>query len=187
VSALKTVLGDREYNGRRGHYNFYVRQLMDMYGQQGVTEGSDGEYDDEAGMAYGSLLTVKRAVDGLMDTIDSNDNLPEWCQEKISLAEDYLVTVWDYIQSEKEQGVNPQHDSGDAISMNEDRDDNPVADALIRRIMLQRTDLLGKYGPVKVLQAIDEVADFVGDVEEIGSSDVSGWVKHVEQMLGNMG
>ena len=39
VSALKTVLGNREYNDRRGHYNFYVRQLMDMYSQQGVTEG----------------------------------------------------------------------------------------------------------------------------------------------------
>ena len=38
VSALKTVLGDREYNGRRGHYNFYVRQILDMYNQQGVTE-----------------------------------------------------------------------------------------------------------------------------------------------------
>ena len=38
VSALKTVLGDREYNGRRGHYNFYVRQILDMYSQQGVTE-----------------------------------------------------------------------------------------------------------------------------------------------------
>ena len=39
VRALKTVLGDREYNGRRGHYNFYVRQILDMYGQQGVAEG----------------------------------------------------------------------------------------------------------------------------------------------------
>jgi hypothetical protein len=39
VQALKTVLGDREYNGRRNHYNFYVRQIMDMYSQQGVAEG----------------------------------------------------------------------------------------------------------------------------------------------------
>jgi hypothetical protein len=45
---------------------------------------------------------------------------------------------------------------------------------------------LAKHGPEKVGQAVDEVADFVGDVEEIGSSDVSGWVRHVEQMLGNM-
>ena len=62
---------------------------------------------------------------------------------------------------------------------------NPVVNAITRRIVLQRTDLLSKYGPEKIGQAVDEVADFVGDVEEIGSSDVSGWVRHVEQMLGN--
>jgi hypothetical protein len=43
--------------------------------------------------------------------------------------------------------------------------------------------LLTKYGPGYVGQAIDEVADYVGDVEEIGSSDVSGWVRQVERML----
>jgi len=41
VQALKTVLGDREFSSRRGHYNFYIRQLVDMYGQQGVAEGSE--------------------------------------------------------------------------------------------------------------------------------------------------
>lgn len=40
VRALKTVLGDREYNSRRGFYNFYVRQIIDMYGQQGLAEGA---------------------------------------------------------------------------------------------------------------------------------------------------
>ena len=51
---------------------------------------------------------------------------------------------------------------------------------------MQRADLLSKYGPEKVTAAIDEVADFVGDVEEIGSSDVSGWIKQVEQSLASM-
>jgi hypothetical protein len=105
VQALKTVLGDREYNSRRGFYNFYVRQIIDMYGQQGVNEGVE---------------------------------------------------------------------------------DSPVAGAITRRILMQRTDLLSKYGPEKVTAAIDEVADFVGDVDEIGSSDVSGWVKQVEQSLGGV-
>ena len=41
VQALKTVLGDREYNSRRGFYNFYIKQLVDMYGQQGVAESDD--------------------------------------------------------------------------------------------------------------------------------------------------
>ena len=40
LKAIKTVLGDREYNGRRGHYNFYVRQLMDMLSQEGLAEGN---------------------------------------------------------------------------------------------------------------------------------------------------
>jgi hypothetical protein len=64
-----------------------------------------------------------------------------------------------------------------------ENEDSPVAGAIVRRIMSQRLDLLKQYGPALVTQAVDEVADFVGDVEEIGSSDVSGWVKHVEQML----
>jgi hypothetical protein len=48
--------------------------------------------------------------------------------------------------------------------------------------MMQRPDLL-KHGPQAVMSAIDDVADFVGDVDEIGSSDVSGWVKQVERRL----
>ena len=68
----------------------------------------------------------------------------------------------------------------------ESEEHSPVAGAITRRILAQRHDLLSKYGPVLVTQAIDDVADFVGDVEEIGSSDVSGWVRQVEQMLANM-
>ena len=43
VQALKTVLGDREYNGRRGFYNFYVKQLVDMYGKKTNEELSPKE------------------------------------------------------------------------------------------------------------------------------------------------
>jgi hypothetical protein len=72
-----------------------------------------------------------------------------------------------------------------AFGLAEDRD-NPVAGAITRRILSQRLDLLKKYGPVAVTQAIDDVADFVGDVDEIGSSDVSGWIRQVEQSLGGV-
>lgn len=62
--------------------------------------------------------------------------------------------------------------------------DSAVASAITRRILMQRVDLLAKYGPEKVSQAIGDVADFVGDVDEIGSSDVSGWIKQIERELG---
>lgn len=45
VQALKTVLGDREYNGRRGFYNFYIKQLVDMYGKK-TNEELDIELDE---------------------------------------------------------------------------------------------------------------------------------------------
>ena len=64
--------------------------------------------------------------------------------------------------------------------------DSPVASAILRRILMQRTDLLAKHGPEKVSNAIGDVAEFVGDVDEIGSSDVSGWIKQVEMGLGGI-
>ncbi len=60
------------------------------------------EYDDEAGMADNNLETMKRAVQGLDDLIQTGDNLPEWCQEKIAVAKSMLVAVWDYMQSEEQ-------------------------------------------------------------------------------------
>jgi hypothetical protein len=66
----------------------------------------------------------------------------------------------------------------------ESHDDSPVAAALTRKIMSQRLDLLKKYGPVKVTQAIDSAADFFGDVEEIGSSDMYAYMQYVEKELG---
>jgi hypothetical protein len=47
--------------------------------------------------------------------------------------------------------------------------ESPVVRALTSRILIQRSDLLKQYGPEKIMQAIDDVADFVGDVDEIGS------------------
>lgn len=71
-------------------------------------------------------------------------------------------------------------------SVTEDQDSvDAVAGAITRRIMMQHTDLLSKYGPVKVMAAIDDVADFAGSdgLDEIGSSDVSIWTKQVIQDL----
>lgn len=77
--------------------------------EESVQENFDSpEYNDEAGMAHTNLVTLARAVDGLLKAIEKDDNLPEWCQEKIAKAEQMLVGVWDYILSQKEQGIDPE-------------------------------------------------------------------------------
>ena len=72
----------------------------------------NAEYDDEAGMADNNLETLERAVEGIDDLIQSGDNLPEWCQEKIAVAKSMLVAVWDYMYSEEASDeVDPEIDA----------------------------------------------------------------------------
>jgi hypothetical protein len=69
--------------------------------------------------------------------------------------------------------VREDSDSGEAVEM-----------AIMRRMLIAHTDLIVEFGLDKVVNAIEEVAHDVGDVDEIGSSDVSGWVRQVRQILG---
>lgn len=59
-----------------------------------------------------------------------------------------------------------------------------VRNAITRRIASQHYDLIGTYGITAVTEAIDSIAAFVGDVEEIGGSDLSGWARCVREELG---
>jgi hypothetical protein len=78
------------------------------FSEQGVAEDYNGEYDDEAGMAETNLITIARAAQGLLDTIDNQENLPEWVQEKIAKVEGMMVVAWDYLKSQEVQGIDPR-------------------------------------------------------------------------------
>lgn len=58
-----------------------------------------------------------------------------------------------------------------------------VKNAIIRRIITCHVDLLRVYGLDMVEDAVDTEALYVGEVEEIGSSDVSCWVMSIEERL----
>jgi hypothetical protein len=88
--------------GEVKHKNAEYAEHLELSLRKAVTENFDAEYDDEAGMADNNLETLKRAVSGIDDVIQTGDNLPEWCQEKIAVAKSMLVTVWDYMLSEKD-------------------------------------------------------------------------------------
>lgn len=62
-----------------------------------------------------------------------------------------------------------------------------VKSAVTRRIRNQHVDLLAKYGIEEVMNAIEDISSGVGDLEEIGSSDVSYWVSCVIKMLEKKG
>ena len=94
---------DRDREAEAVHRSIRMLQSAIQRAEQGVAENA--EYDDEAGMADNNIETMKRAIQGLDNLIQSGDNLPEWCQEKIAVSKSMLVAVWDYMASE-EQSTN---------------------------------------------------------------------------------
>ena len=67
----------------------------------------EGEYDQEGDMAKSDLRSIMANAKELHDMIDDADNLPEWCQNKITLAEDYISTVANYLTAEMSEGAIP--------------------------------------------------------------------------------
>ena len=74
-----------------------------------VKEGLDiedqGEYDEEGSMVKDNIHTIRRAIDELENCVGDNDNMPEWVEEKISQAKGMIQSASEYIQTQKERGV----------------------------------------------------------------------------------
>ena len=78
------------------------RQLSKSVAEQKLTTEAKEktEYDYEGDMARGQLQSVINNAQRVHDMLEDNDNLPEWVQSKITLAEDYISTVANYMMSE---------------------------------------------------------------------------------------
>jgi len=97
TAGIKKALNKEEYEE--------ILQAID----EALSKTDPGEYDYEGQMARTQLQTTLRNCKDLIDMIKDDDNMPEWVQSKITLAQDYITTVRDYLQSKEELGeaVNP--------------------------------------------------------------------------------
>ena len=83
--------------------------------EDGIPVTDRGEYDDEAGMAKDSLHTIVRHARELESALRSNENLPEWVQEKIGQIKGMMSSVTDYIISTHERDVE-QHTGEEGLT-----------------------------------------------------------------------
>ena len=149
--------------------------------------------DHEVQMARSQMYNSANAaieIHKLLKNISEMEGIEGWVAAKLTLANQYLESVRDYLkyeqvdqQSEMMEFVYEAAEYALGKLITEESQNSSVADAILQRILYQRADLLKAYGPELVKSAVDNVADFVGDVDEIGSSDVSGWVREVARML----
>jgi hypothetical protein len=61
--------------------------------------------DDESDMAHSQLRAVKDLSDKLCNMIDDGEQLDAWVQSKLTKAEDYLNSVYRYLDGEEEEDM----------------------------------------------------------------------------------
>ena len=72
--------------------------------KEDIQEADDkdpGEYDDEGIMMKDKLDIIMDACDEMYDIVEDDENLPEWVQDKITKAADYIDSSRDYLMSQK--------------------------------------------------------------------------------------
>jgi hypothetical protein len=167
-----------------------------------ITRGGDSEEAaiEQARISQPTMLAFRSAVDRLINKIESDLNEAKEIVTKNDFLDrrDYLLRMIsaDSNSANKQiiraeiRKLESQAEAEGWITMQqrmvrEDSDGGEAVEmAIMRRMLVAHTDLIVEFGLDKVVQAIEEVAYNVGDTDEIGSSDVSGWVRQVKQILG---
>jgi len=76
------------------------------------------EYDYEGEMVKSDLRSIMANAERIIDLLKDDDNLPEWCQNKITLAEDYVSTVANYLTAEMNEEVKKLEEKGPGLWAN---------------------------------------------------------------------
>jgi predicted RNA binding protein YcfA (HicA-like mRNA interferase family) len=95
------TVGEKEYEDQVKH----VKKMTGGMAEEVKDKYDEGEYDREGDMAKSDLRSIIANAQRLHDMMDDADNLPEWVQSKITLAEDYISTVANYLTSEMKEEV----------------------------------------------------------------------------------
>lgn len=80
----------------------------DFKALKNIKEDDWKQQDDESDMAKSQLSSIHTNAVKLLDMIESNDQLDAWVQSKLTKAQDYLQSVYDYMKSqntEKEDNI----------------------------------------------------------------------------------
>jgi hypothetical protein len=127
-------------------------------------EADKGEYDYEGDMAKSSLRTIIRNAQMMHDMLDENTNLPEWVASKITLAEDYLVSAAQYMQSEMSEEVDLEEGHFDnklPAGMKPKPAEVPSLRDKLRDPKFReqyKKDLKKKYGIKEKVEQVDEIS-----------------------------
>jgi hypothetical protein len=181
-----------------------VGKLIDVLNQP-LPVGVDGQ---NATNALYNIIGDDRLFDRLGELAksdpeaDARDLVVDWLQDNLPhIYQQIMNEIGDQDTPAEPAEDNQEVDEGNTYGSSnsgidgvvyEEDDDNQdddggfeaIQSAIIRRIAHSHHELLMKLGPDGVLEAAREIANWTAPVEEIGTSDVSGWVRQIEQDAG---
>jgi len=92
---------EREMKARHAAGKEDMKGAIDRLEKQLNKEEKDKkEYDYEGEMVKSDLRSIMANAQRIHDMLEDNDNLPEWVQSKITVAEDYVSTAANYLTAE---------------------------------------------------------------------------------------
>ena len=172
-----------------------VRIMKKMTPGQDIKESKDQpprEYDYEGEMTKQQLRTIEMASKELQGMISDDQNLPEWWQNKITLAADYMQTARDYMKSDVKEGITQRDvDAGKMKPPSQRRLDDirkdyeakkKAKDDAISRLRGDKTE--GKLTFAKVRKGLYKAAKTMGDVQAVRKGKVGKRVKR--RILGKL-
>jgi hypothetical protein len=128
----------------------------DMVPEYAETQIEDPYKEEFYEMAVASLITMKAKIDSLLGSLDQTDLCDRlttpWLQRKITLAEDYVDTIYDFVMFSSE----PSDDE-------EEYEGEDEANTIVDRVMVESDpDHLADYSPtapVNTMEAKDGLWD----------------------------
>jgi hypothetical protein len=179
-----------------------------------LTEGVLDDVDDDGFMAKRQLYDIAKYSVALHRMIQDTDNLEPWISAKITKAADYIDTVKHYLEYNEvrdsgdmagEVGLDdiagidqsldqmgPDQMEQEVMEFDSEFDDQGnslTGDDLLRMMVARRVISIDSYNnpSEELASAAEWYAQDIGPVSEIGSSDVSIWVKGLVGELNAVG
>ena len=145
----------------------------DMEGSQDHDEA--GEFGNEGGYVKNELHTMVRVARDLERHLRDNEDLPTWCIGKLSQAKGMVVSVMDYIMSEKERGIEAETGEEGITLERAVSKDQAIAARIARGV--QKGEVKAKPG-----SASAEMAKMAPkELKKFAKTPTKGLPKHVEE------
>ena len=101
-AAMENKAKDLNHDGKIDSKDYLMARDIAIKKAMGkVNEDDWMNYDDESKMAHSQLVSIQSSIDKLNNLIHPEDQLDAWVQSKLTLAQDYLETISDYLSGEE--------------------------------------------------------------------------------------